>query len=342
VSATTALSVPVIPENSKFAILLLVWAIHVTRAFLTVLSPRGFRIMPPLARALIAFLATWFCSRLSLQLQIVALRHQLVVYQRSVSRPRLRPADHIFWSWLSRRWSRWREVLVFVKPATVIAWQHKRFRDHWTRISGKGTPGRPPISPDMRELIRRISAANPRWGSPRILGELRKPGIEVAKSTVEKYRLRHPTPPSPTWKAFLKNHVCELVSMDFLTVPTAGFRVLFVLVVLAHDRRQVIHFNVTENPTAHWTAQQIVEAFPWDSAPKYLLRDRDAIYGEPFRRRIESMGIEQALRPSQPMAESVRRTHDRQHPARLPGSRHCPDRTPPAAHPHPVLRLLQG
>jgi hypothetical protein len=106
----------VIPENSKFAILLLVWAIHVTLAFLTVLSPGGFRIMPPLARALIAFLATWFCSRLSLQVEIVALRHQLTIYQRSVSRPRLHPADRIFWSWLSRRWPRWREVLVLVSP----------------------------------------------------------------------------------------------------------------------------------------------------------------------------------------------------------------------------------
>jgi hypothetical protein len=156
--------------------------------------------MPPLARALIVFLVTWFCSRLSLQLQIVALGHQLMVYQRSVSRPRLRPADRIFWSWLSRRRSRWREVLVLVQPATVIARQRNRFRDHWTCISGKGTPGRPPISQDMRALIRKISAANPRWGSPRILGELRKLGIEVAKSTVEKYRLRHPTPPSPTWR----------------------------------------------------------------------------------------------------------------------------------------------
>jgi hypothetical protein len=151
--------------------------------------------MNHVARALIAFPATWFCSRLSLQLQIVALRHQLTVYQRSVSRPRLGPADRLFWSLLSRRWSRWRAVLVLVKPAIVIAWQRKRFRDHLTRISGKGTPGRPPISQDVRDLIRKISAANPRWGSPRILGELRKLGIEVAKSTVEKYRLRHPTPP---------------------------------------------------------------------------------------------------------------------------------------------------
>ncbi|SEI22122.1 integrase core domain-containing protein [Paraburkholderia hospita] len=142
-------------------------------------------------------------------------------------------------------------------------------------------------------MIRKISAASARWGAPRILGELRKLGIEVAKSTEEKYRLRHPTPPSPTWKAFLRNHVRDFVSIDFLTVPTAGFRVLFVLVVLTHDRRQVNHFNVTENPTAHWTAQQIVEAFPCDSA--YLVRDRDAIYGAPFWRHIGSMGVEQVL-----------------------------------------------
>ena len=117
----------------------------------------------------------------------------------------------------------------------------------------------------------------------------------MAKSTVEKYRLRHRNPPSPTWRSFLKNHVTELVSIDFLTVPTVGFKVLFVLLVLAHDRRRVVHFNITENPTAQWTAQQIVEAFPWDSAPRYLLRDRDAIYGERFQRRVERMGIEQVL-----------------------------------------------
>jgi hypothetical protein len=147
----------VIPENSKFAILVPVWAIHVTLAFPTVFSPGGFRIMPPLARALIAFLATWSCSRLSLQLQIVALRHHLMVHQRSVSRPRLHPFDRIFWSWLSRHWSRWREVLFVVKPATVIAWQRKRFRDHWTRVGGNGTPGRPRSSsraPAGRRFVR--------------------------------------------------------------------------------------------------------------------------------------------------------------------------------------------
>ena len=127
------------------------------------------------------------------------------------------------------------------------------------------------------------------------MGELRKLGIEVSKSTVEKYRVRSPKPPSPTWKAFLYNHVIELVSIDFFMVPTLDFKVLFVLVILAHDRRRVVHFHVTEHPTERWTAQQIVEAFPWDEAPRYLLRDRDGIYGARFRRRVTSLGIDEVL-----------------------------------------------
>ncbi len=251
--------------------------------------------MKPIVSALIAFVATQLRSRLSMQLEIVALRHQLGVYQRSARRPRLGSGDRVLWSWLSRHWSRWRQVLIFVRPATVTAWQRRRFRDHWSKLSQRGKPGRPPVPEEVKALIRKISAANPRWGSPRIQGELRKLGIEVAKSTVEKYRLRHRKPPSPTWQAFLKNHLPDLVSVDFFTVPTVGFKVLFVLIVLAHDRRRVLHFNVTEHPTAQWTAQQIVEAFPWCGGPKYLLRDRDAIYGDYFQRRVESIGIEQVL-----------------------------------------------
>jgi putative transposase len=140
-----------------------------------------------------------------------------------------------------------------------------------------------------------VSGANPLWGTPRIVGELAKLGIEVPKSTVDKYRVRPPKPFSPTWKAFLKNHVTDLVAIDFFIVPTIRFKLLFVLIVLAHSRRKVIHFNVTENPAAQWTGQQIVEAFPWDSAPRYLLRDRDGIYGSAFQRRVQSMGIEQVL-----------------------------------------------
>jgi transposase InsO family protein len=176
----------------------------------------------------------------------------------------------------------------------VLAWQRKRFRDHWAHLSRR-EPGRPAISKEVRELIQEISAANPRWGSPRILGELRKLGIAVAKSTVEKYRVRPRRPASPSWRAFLKNHVTELVALDFFTVPTVGFKVLFVLIVLAHARRKVLHFNVTEHPTAQWTAQQLVEAFPWETAPRYLLRDRDAVYGEGFQRRLTSLGMDQIL-----------------------------------------------
>jgi putative transposase len=148
---------------------------------------------------------------------------------------------------------------------------------------------------DGRILVTHDLRTMPPWGAPRIVGELRKLGIDVAKSTVEKYRVRPQKPPSPTWKTFLKNHVQDLVALDFFVVPTVTHTVLFVLLILAHDRRRVVHFNVTEHPIAQWTAQQIVDAFPWDEAPRYLLRDRDRIYGTSFRRRVRTMGIEEAL-----------------------------------------------
>jgi putative transposase len=267
---------------------------------------KGPYIMKPVSRALLAFLASCFRSRLSLQLEILALRHQLTLYRRSSRRPQVRPIDRIAWSWLSRGWSRWREVVVFVQPATVIAWQRQRFRDHWARLIRNGRRGRPTIPTDIRALIREISAANPHWGAPRILGELQKLGIAVAKSTVEKYRVRPRRPTSPAWRAFLKNHVPEIVALDFFTVPTVGFKVLFVLIVLAHHRRKVVHFNVTAHPTAQWTAQQLVEAFSWVAAPKYLLRDRDAVYGAAFQRRVTSLGMEQVLTaPRNPWQNAV-------------------------------------
>jgi putative transposase len=166
-----------------------------------------------------------------------------------------------------------------VQPHTVIAWQRRRFRDHWRQLSQQGRPGRPTIAKEVRELIQAMWQANPTWGSPRIVGELRKVGIEVTKSTVEKYLIRPPKPTSPTWKTFLTNHVQDLVALDFFVVPTVTHNVLFVLLILAHERRRVVHFNITEHPTAQWTAQQVVDAFPWDEAPRYLLRDRDRVYG---------------------------------------------------------------
>jgi putative transposase len=161
---------------------------------------------------ILSALGALFRSQRALRVENIALRHQLAIYQRTVKRPRIRPEDRILWSWLSRHWAPWREVLVFVQPATVIAWQRKCFRDHWARLSKAGKPGRPQITVEIRELIRTISSANPLWGTPRIVGELGKLGIEVAKSTVDKCRVRSGKAPSPTWKAFLNNHVNDLVS----------------------------------------------------------------------------------------------------------------------------------
>lgn len=249
--------------------------------------------MPPIVSVLLASLTTWFRSRLSMQMELIALRHQVAVYKQSVPRPKLRPTDRLLWVWLSRLWPGWQDALAFVQPRTVIAWQHKRFRDHWRRLSQHGTPGRPAIAKEVRALIQDMWRSNPTWGSPRIAGELQKLGIDVAKATVEKYRPRLHKPSSPTWKAFLNNHVKDLVSCDFFTVPTVTFKVLFVFVILAHERRRIVHVNVTEHPTAQWTAQQIVEAFPWNETPRYLLHDRDRIYGDYFRQRVRNMGIEE-------------------------------------------------
>ncbi|MFI5398955.1 MAG: integrase core domain-containing protein [Candidatus Binatia bacterium] len=184
---------------------------------------------------------------------------------------------------------------MIVQPRTVIAWQRQRFREYWTRLSRHGQRGRPPLGKEIRDLIRKMSAANPTWGAPRIMGELGKLGIAMAKSTVEKYRVRPPTPPSPTWRTFLATHAKDLVAIDFFTVATVRFEILFVLIILAHDRRRVQHFNITAHPTAEWTAQQVVEAFPWETAPRYLLRDRDSVYGVAFRQRVAGVGIAEVL-----------------------------------------------
>src|SRR5438034_9621424 len=164
-----------------------------------------------------------------------------------------------------------------------------------TRPRLRAAVGRPPVNAQIKALVAQMAVANPLWGAPRIHGELLKHGIDVAERTVSRLLPKRRTPPSQSWRTFLTNHVRDLVSIDFFTVPTAGLRVLFVLVVLAHDRRRVLHFNVTEHPTAAWTAQQIVDAFPDDSAPSYLLRDRDKIYGHSCRQRVRGMGIDEIL-----------------------------------------------
>jgi transposase InsO family protein len=185
--------------------------------------------------------------------------------------------------------------LIIVKPDTVISWHRQGFKFFWTKLSQRKSVGRPAISATVKSLIKQMAEANPLWGAPRIHGELLKLGIEISERTVSRLLPQQRKPPSQTWCTFLDNHFREMVAIDFFTVPTATFRVLFVLVILAHDRRRVLHFNVTEHPTAEWTAQQIIEAFPEETAPKYLLRDRDQIYGEDFRQRVNAMGIEEVI-----------------------------------------------
>src|SRR5437773_2821380 len=163
------------------------------------------------------------------------------------------------------------------------------------KLSARRTGGRPAVHAEIKALITRMATANPLWGAPRIHGQSLKLGIDVAERTVSRLMPKRRPRPSQSWRTFLTNHVRDLVSIDFFTVPTAGLRVLFVLVVLVHHRRRVVHFNVTEHPTAHWTAQQIVDAFSDDSAPAYLLRDRDSVYGHVFRQRVKGMGIGEVL-----------------------------------------------
>ena len=219
-------------------------------------------------------------SQAALQIENAALRHQLAVLQRQArGRPRLRPVDRMFWTWLCHLWPGWRHALVIVKPDTVLRWHRRGFRLYWRWKSRPRGPGRPRIPRAVQELIRQMCRANPTWGAPRIHGELLKLGITIAEATVGHYMVRRRPPPSQTWRTFLTNHVSQLVSVDFFVVPTFTFRVLFVFVVLAHDRRQILHVNVTGHPTAAWTAHQIRHAFPWDTAPRLLLRDRDGTYG---------------------------------------------------------------
>jgi putative transposase len=246
--------------------------------------------------ALLASLRTTIRSRSELGAEILALRHQLGVLQRTTStRPRLRPIDRLLWVVLPTVWPNWRQAMQIVTPATVVRWHRHAFAAYWRWDSRPRRVGRPALAADIRALIRQMHQANPLWGAPRIHGELQKLGIAVAQTTVAKYLGRPGDRPSQSWRTFLANHVSQLASIDFFTVPTATFRVLFVFVVLSHDRRRLVHVNVTAHPTAAWTAQQLREAWPWDTAPRFVIRDRDRIYGADCRRTAQQMGIEEVL-----------------------------------------------
>lgn len=244
---------------------------------------------------LLATLSGVLRSRAVLHLEILSLRQQLAMATHKGRKLRFRWRERLFWIWLYRIWPGCVETLAVFKADTLVRWHRRGFRLYWTWKSQRAPGGRPPVSPEVRALIRRLSRENPLWGAPRVHGELQMLGIAISQTTVAKYMIRHRKPPSQTWRTFLDNHAKDLVSVDFFTVPTATFRILYVLLVLRHERRQVVHYNITEHPTSQWTAQQMVEAFPWDEAPRYLLRDRDNVYDTRFRRRVHSLGIEEVL-----------------------------------------------
>src|SRR2546426_1788365 len=228
-----------------------------------------------------------------LALENLALRQQLAVWKARQPRPRLTESDRIFWVLLSRVWTSWQHSLHVVRPETVVGWHREGFRRYWAWKSRRR--GRPRIRAELRDLIRRMSRANPLWGAPRIHGELLKLGLTISQATVSKYMIRPRRPPSQAWRTFLKNHAADVIALDFFTVPTATFRVLFVLVMVTHKRRRLVHFNVTEHPTAEWTARQLLEVCVHEGAPRYLIRDRDQVYGARFCRQAETLDIREVV-----------------------------------------------
>jgi transposase InsO family protein len=252
--------------------------------------------MAALFMSLLGAIRSAFRTRAELAIENLALRQQLANLRRTSGRPRLHRIDRAFWLALSRLWSRWPDVLVIVKPDTVVRWHRAGFRLFWRWKSRPRSPAESDISAEVKALIRQMAEANVGWGAPRVHGELLKLGIDIGERSVSRFMPPRPRkPPSQTWRTFLENHLGSMASIDFLTVPTATFRVLYVFLVLSHDRRRVVHWNVTSHPGAQWTAQQIIEAFPDDTTPRYMIRDRDGIYGERFLGRVEGMGIEQVL-----------------------------------------------
>src|SRR5215469_13971822 len=215
--------------------------------------------MPVFILCLFRFLRLLFSGQQALAVENLALRRQLAAYKGRCKRPRLNEWDRLFWICLSRVWTGWRGALVFIQPDTVVRWQRDRFRRFWARLSRVNgrRGGRPALAPQVRRLILQIARANPLWRAPRIHGELKMLGIVVSERTVSRVLRTAPRPPSQTWKTFLKNHLDEIVSADFFTVPTVRLRVLFVFMVLEHRRREVLHYNVTEHPTSARVAQQI-------------------------------------------------------------------------------------
>src|ERR1700732_2611532 len=242
---------------------------------------------------IVAAIARRFRSRAVLELENLALRHQLLVLRRQrQGRPRLLTVDRLLWVWLYRLWPRCLDTMVLVKPATVVQWHRQGFRLYWR---WRSRSGRPSIDREVRELIRQMNKANPLWGAPRIHGELLKLGIEVSQATVGKYMVRRIGTPSPTWRTFLRNEAIGIAVIDMFVAVSASFRLLYVMIVLTHNRREIVRFDSTRHSTAAWLSQQVIEAFPWDTAPRFLLRGRDASSGSVFSKRVAAVGISEGV-----------------------------------------------
>jgi transposase InsO family protein len=254
-----------------------------------------------LLRFVPAVLASPFKSKLRLEAENAVLRHQLIILRRRLhGRVRLTNHDRWFLIELYRWVPSILQVLAIIRPETLVRWHRAGFRSYW-RWKSRPLGGRPQIDTELRALIRRMSMENPLWGAPRIHGELLKLGFSVAQSTVAKYMVKRRGPPSQGWRTFLRNHAPDIAAMDLFVVPTIGFDLLYAFVIVRLDRRDLVWINVTTNPTAEWIARQITEAFPWDGAPRYMVRDRDRIYGAIVTRRLRAMGIrDKPIAPASP------------------------------------------
>ncbi len=257
--------------------------------------------MIALIRFLLAILTSPFKSKTRLEAENAALRQQLIVLRRKTKgRARLRNADRWFFIELYRWFPSILEIITIIQPETLVRWHRAGFRRYW-RWKSRRRGGRPQIRTELRTLIRQMSAENRLWGAPRIHGELLKLGFEVSQSTVAKYMARRRGPPSQGWRAFLANHAPHIAAMDLFVVPTISFNLLYAFVIVRLDRRALVWTNVTRHPTADWIARQITEAFPWNEAPRYLIRDRDGVFGAIVTRRLRAMGIrDKPVAPASP------------------------------------------
>ena len=251
--------------------------------------------MARLLRLLFILFGRSLRKRHHLLLENLALRQQLSVLARHRPRSRFSNADRFLWAMLRRSWPRWRRALILVQPETVVGWHRAGFRLYWKWLSRHRTrAGRKCLKRELRELIFRMVAENSTWGAPRIHGELKMLGFDISERTVLRWMRKGPRSPEPAkrWVAFLNNHREAIAAMDFFTVPTLTFGVLYCFFVIAHNRRQILHFNLTRHPTSAWVIQQLREAFPYDSAPRYLIFDCGANFSAEVVATIKSFGIE--------------------------------------------------